>query len=229
MWFDPIYWAFLVPSMAIALYAQFRVMSTFKKYAQVPVDSGMTGAEVAGKILQEAGIPDVSIERTQSFLGDHYDPRHKKLVLSPNVYDGNSISAVGVAAHECGHAIQHQVGYAPLHLRMMVVPLTMVTSNMLLPLVFLAFFFRAIPFEWVIPIAIVTYSVLVVFQLITLPVEFDASARAKVILSEMGVVNAQEAVGVNKVLNAAGFTYVAALITSLIELAYWILRAQQRR
>lgn len=205
----------VIVATVVAIIAQVRVSSAFKRYSQVGTRRGLTGAQVAQTILDDAGIHDVKIDRTDSWLGDHYDPTKKVLCLSPGVYDSASVAAVGIAAHECGHAIQHQHAYAPLKLRMTVVPATMAASQ-LLPLVVIGgFWFGIMGF---ITLGIIVYAVLTVFQLITLPVEFDASRRAKQILNHSMVVTADEAVGVNKVLNAAALTYVAAFLSALFHL-----------
>ena len=206
--------------------AQMRVQAAMKKYSRVPARSGRTGAQAASEILDDAGIHDVKIERTQSFLGDHYDPRTKTLVLSPAVYDSNSVAALGIAAHETGHAIQHQHAYAPLQARMAIVPVTMFTSQ-LLPLVMIGGFFFRIPMF--ITLGIVIYTVIVLFQLITLPVEFNASSRAKLILQQNGLVVRDEMPGVNRVLNAAALTYVAALIAAAAQLLQLLLLSRERR
>jgi Zn-dependent membrane protease YugP len=203
-----------------------RVQAAMKKYSRVPARSGRTGAEAASEILDDAGIHDVQIERTQSFLGDHYDPRTKTLVLSPGVYDSNSVAALGIAAHETGHAIQHQHAYAPLQARMAIVPVTMFTSQ-LLPLVMIGGFFFRIPMF--ITLGIVIYTVIVIFQLITLPVEFNASSRAKLILQQSGLVARDEMPAVNRVLNAAALTYVAALIAAAAQLLQLVLLSRDRR
>jgi hypothetical protein len=212
----------LVPGIV----AQARVHAALRKYSRVPARSGRTGAEAASEILDEAGIHDVQIERTDSFLGDHYDPRTKTLVLSPAVYDSDSVAALGIAAHESGHAIQHQHAYAPLQARMAIVPVTMFTSQ-LLPLVMIGGFFFRIPMFITLGIAI--YAVIVLFQLITLPVEFNASSRAKLILQQTGLVARDEMPGVNRVLNAAALTYVAALIAAAAQLLQLILLSRDRR
>lgn len=206
--------------------AQMRVQAAMKKYSRVPARSGRTGAQAASEILDDAGIHDVQIERTQSFLGDHYDPRTKTLVLSPAVYDSNSVAALGIAAHETGHAIQHQHAYAPLQARMAIVPVTMFTSQ-LLPLVMIGGFFFRIPMF--ITLGIIIYTVIVLFQLITLPVEFNASSRAKLILQKSGLVARDEMPGVNRVLNAAALTYVAALIAAAAQLLQLVLLSRERR
>lgn len=219
-------WVLLIFAIVIALIAQVRVSSAFKKFSNVRTRRGLTGAAVAHEILDDAGIRDVKVLRTESFLGDHYDPSKKVLCLSPGVYDSESVAAVGIAAHECGHAIQHQNAYAPLKLRMAVVPATMFASQ-LLPLVMIGgFWFGIMGF---ITLGIAVYAILTVFQLITLPVEFDASSRAKKILTRSGAVTIDEAVGVNKVLNAAALTYVAAFLGSLFHLLHLLAIRGSRR
>jgi uncharacterized protein len=210
-------WMLVIGASIIAIIAQFRVMGAFKRFGQVRTRRGLTGAEVAKQILRESGITDVEVQRTDSWLGDHYDPSKKVLCLSPGVFDSESVAAVGIAAHECGHAIQHKNAYWPLQVRMTVVPVTMIASN-LLPLVMIGgFWFGIMGF---ITLGIFVYAILTAFQLITLPVEFDASRRAKQILRESGVVMADEADGVSKVLNAAAWTYVAAFLSALTHLIH---------
>lgn len=212
----------------VAVIAQVRVSSAFGKFSRVRTRRGLTGAEVAQEILTDAGIQDVTVERIDSFLGDHYDPSKKRLCLSPGVYDSESVSAVGIAAHECGHAIQHQHGYAPLKARMAVVPVTMVASKMLPFIVIGGFWFGLFRYGPILDLGIAIYAVLTVFQLITLPVEFDASKRAKLILTSRGVVTREEAEGVTTVLNAAAWTYVAAFLSSLFHLLH-LLALRDRR
>ncbi|HVM59732.1 MAG TPA: zinc metallopeptidase [Verrucomicrobiae bacterium] len=216
----------LVLILVPGIVAQLLVQAAIKQYSRVRARSGRTGAEAAAEIMADAGIHDVQIERTNSFLGDHYDPRTKTLALSPGVYDGESVAALGIAAHETGHAIQHQHAYAPLQARMAIVPVTMFTSQ-LLPLVMLGGFVFRIPMF--ITLGIGVYAVLVVFQLITLPVEFDASSRAKRILQKSGLIARDEMPGVNRVLNAAAMTYMAALIAAVATLLQLMLFNRQRR
>ena len=212
--------------LIIGIWAQFRVTSAFRKWGEVRASSNITGAECAREILQAAQIPDVEVAETNDFLGDHYDPRDKKLHLSSSVYNTPSVAALGIAAHETGHAIQHAKAYAPLKARMAIVPVTMVASQML-PFVILGGLFFHI--TGLITLGIYCYLVLLVFQLITLPVEFDASRRAKIILQQMGIVQpGEEVVGVNKVLNAAALTYVAAFIAALGNLL-WLMSIRDRR
>jgi uncharacterized protein len=212
--------------LIVGIWAQIRVTSAFRKWGEVRASSNITGAECAREILQAAQIPDVEVVETNDFLGDHYDPRDKKLHLSTSVYNTPSVAALGIAAHETGHAIQHAKAYAPLKARMAIVPVTMIASRML-PFVILGGLFFHI--TGLITIGIYCYLILLVFQLITLPVEFDASRRAKIILQQMGIVQpGEEVVGVNKVLNAAALTYVAAFIAALGNLL-WLMSIRDRR
>src|SRR5438105_11813092 len=212
--------------LIIGLWAQFRVTAAFRKWGQVRASSNITGAECAREILQAAQIPDVDVVETNDFLGDHYDPTSKRLHLSSSVYNTPSVAALGIAAHETGHAIQHAKAYAPLKARMAIVPVTMIASQML-PFVILGGLFFG--FTGLITLGIYCYLVLLVFQLITLPVEFDASRRAKIILREMGIVQpGREVAGVNNVLNAAALTYVAAFIAALGNLL-WLMSLRDRR
>ena len=213
------YWLLLVGvPLLIGLWAQFRVRGAFKKWGEVRATSNVTGAEAAREILQAAQIHDVEVVETNDFLGDHYDPTKKRLCLSTNVYNTPSVAALGIAAHESGHAIQHAKAYAPLKWRMAIVPLTSIASQML-PFVIIGGLFFHI--TGLITLGIYCYMILLAFQLITLPVEFDASRRAKIILDQMGMVQpGQEMAGVNRVLNAAALTYVAAFVATLGNLIY---------
>src|SRR6266513_2028405 len=212
--------------LIIGNWAQIRVTSAFRKWGEVRASSNITGAECAREILQAAQIPDVEVVETNEFLGDHYDPRDKRLHLSSSVYNTPSVAALGIAAHETGHAIQHAKAYAPLKARMAIVPVTMVASQLLPFIIIGGLFFRI---SGLITLGIYCYLVLLVFQLITLPVEFDASRRAKIILQQMGIVRpGQEVLGVNKVMNAAALTYVAAFIAPLGNLLY-LLTVRDRR
>jgi len=221
------YWLLYIGvPMIIALWAQFRVSSAFRKWGEVRASSNITGAECAREILEAAQIHDVEVVETNDFLGDHYDPASKKLCLSSNVFSTPSVAALGIAAHETGHAIQHAKAYAPLMARMTIVPVTMYASRMLPFVIFGGLFFHI---TGLITLGIYCYLILLVFQLITLPVEFDASRRAKIILQQMGIVQpGREVVGVNNVLNAAALTYVAAFIATLGNLL-WLLSVRDRR
>ncbi|PZR71620.1 MAG: peptidase [Chthoniobacterales bacterium] len=220
-------WLLLVGiPLIVGLWAQFRVTSAFKKWGEVRASSNITGAEAAREILAAAKIGDVQVVETNDFLGDHYDPTSKRLCLSTNVYNTPSVAALGIAAHETGHAIQHAAAYAPLKMRMAIVPVTQIASQML-PFVIIGGLFFHI--TGLITLGIYCYLILLAFQLITLPVEFDASRRAKIILQQMGIVQpGNEVVGVNKVLNAAALTYVAAFIATLGNLL-WLMSVRDRR
>src|SRR3954469_5900030 len=212
--------------LILGIWAQFRVTGAFRKWGEVRASSNVTGAEAAREILTAAQIHDVTLVETNDFLGDHYDPTSKRLCLSTNVYHTPSVAALGVAAHETGHAIQHAKAYAPLKARMAIVPMTMIVSQMLPFVIFGGLFFHI---TGLITIGIYCYVILLAFQLITLPVEFDASRRAKIILQQMRIIQpGQEAVGVNKVHNAAALTYVAAFIAALGTLL-WLLSVRDRR
>ncbi|HWY41529.1 MAG TPA: zinc metallopeptidase [Chthoniobacterales bacterium] len=212
--------------LIIGIWAQIRVSSAFNKWGKVRATSNITGAECAREILQAAQIHDVDVVQVDGFLGDHYDPAKKQLCLSSNVFNTPSVAALGIAAHETGHAIQHAKAYAPLKARMAIVPMTMIASQMLPFVIFGGIFFRI---SGLITLGIYCYAILLVFQLITLPVEFDASRRAKIILQQMGIVQpGQEVAGVNNVLNAAALTYVAAFIAALGNLL-WLLSLRDRR
>lgn len=211
--------------LVLGIYAQMRVSSAFGKYKKVAATSGVTGAQAAREILNAAKIHDVEVREINDMLGDHYDPVHKRLCLSSEVYRTPSVAALGIAAHEAGHAIQHARAYAPLKWRMAVVPVTQFASQML-PLVIIGGFLFGI--TGLITLGVICYAVLAFFQLITLPVEFDASKRAKVILQQMGMVQpGGEAAGVSRVLNAAALTYVAAFVAALGNLIYLILLRRQ--
>jgi Zn-dependent membrane protease YugP len=217
-------WLLLVGvPLLLGLWAQFRVKKAFRTWGEVRASSNITGAEAAREILAAAKIHDVSVVETNDFLGDHYDPTNKRLCLSTNVFHTSSVAALGIAAHETGHAIQHAAAYAPLKARMAVVPATMLVSRVLPFVMFAGLFFHLLPWAITLNVVIIGYLVITIFQLITLPVEFDASRRAKIILGEMGMVRAgEEAAGVNKVLDAAAWTYVAALVAAIGNLLYFL-------
>jgi uncharacterized protein len=207
--------------LALGLYAQMRVSSAFGKYKKVAATSGVTGAQAAREILNAAQIHDVEVREINDMLGDHYDPIKKRLCLSSDVFRTPSVAALGIAAHEAGHAIQHARAYTPLKWRMAIVPVTQFASQ-ILPLVIIGGFMFHI--TGLITLGVICYGVLALFQLITLPVEFDASKRAKVILQQMGMVQpGGEAAGVNSVLNAAALTYVAAFVAALGNLVYLLM------
>ncbi|MDZ4815980.1 MAG: zinc metallopeptidase [Verrucomicrobiota bacterium] len=214
-------WVGIIFAMVLGLYAQWKVGSTVKKFSKVTTRAGYTGAEVARQILRDAGISDVEVKPIAGEMTDHYDPTKKVLCLSEIVYGSTSAAAVGIAAHECGHALQHKAAYAPLHLRMAIVPVTQFASGML-PIVMMAgYFFHMLPLTLM--LGSIAYGILAIFQLVTLPVEFDASSRAKRVLRTMGLVDSNESDGVSKVLNAAALTYVAAFVSSLAWLLHFLL------
>ena len=217
----------IIVPIVMGLYAQMRISSAYETYSRVRSRNNLTGRDAAEAVLRAAGIRDVEIVQIQGHLTDHYDPSRKVLALSRENYLGTSLAALGVAAHEAGHAVQHKQQYAPLNLRMALVPITNFASQ-LLPIVMLGGFFLFQSLT-TIYIAVAIYTVLAVFQLVTLPVEFDASARAKAYLSKLGVIGGDEARGVETVLNAAAFTYVAAFVSSLGWLLYMISIANDRR
>ena len=212
--------------LILGIWAQIRVSGAFNRWGKVRASSNITGAECAREILRAAQIQDVDVVETNDFLGDHYDPSNKKLHLSSNVYNTPSVAALGIAAHETGHAIQHAKAYAPLKARMAIVPMTMIASQMLPFIIIGGFWFRI---TGLITLGIYCYLILAIFQLITLPVEFDASRRAKIILQQMKIIQpGEEVAGVNSVLNAAALTYVAAFIAALGNLL-WLMSIRDRR
>lgn len=223
---DRYYILLVIPAMLIALWAQMRVKSTFAKYSREGTYGGLTGAQAARRILDANGLTDVRIEPVRGSLTDHYDPRDKVVRLSMDVYGCDTVAAVGVAAHETGHAIQHAVGYFPLQLRNAIIPITNIGSQLSIPLVFIGYFLGMQP---LVSLGILLFSLVTVFQLITLPVEFNASRRALATLDEYGMVNDYEHEGVRRVLSAAALTYVAALIVSLANLLRLILLFGGRR
>lgn len=214
-YYDPTY-VLIVISALISLFAQFLVNSRFSKYSRVRSRSGMTGAQAAERILQSQGIYDVAIQRVSGKLTDHYNPRNKTLNLSDAVYASTSVAAVGVAAHECGHAIQHARGYAPLSFRSAFVPVANIGSQLSWLFIILGIFFGGS--HTLIMIGILMFSAAVLFQLVTLPVEFNASGRALKLLSETGILQKDEVSDTRKVLSAAALTYVAAATTAVLQL-----------
>ncbi len=218
MFFDPVYLLLMAPFMLFAAWAQRAVKGRFAKYRQVPARSGISGAEAAARMLRDGGITNVKIEQSQGFLSDHYDPKSLTVRLSPDVYNGRHLSALGVACHEVGHAYQHAKNYAPLKMRNALVPLSFGSNiGLILFMIGLAFSMMELAV-----IGLLAFAVIVVFQLINLPVEFNASTRAKEYLSTSGILTSnQEAQGVAQVLNAAALTYVAATAQALVQLLYF--------
>jgi uncharacterized protein len=217
-----IYLLFIAPGLLLSLLASWMVKSAFSRYSKVQTMTGLTGAEAAARLLSRAGIGDVSIERAQGFLSDHYNPAQKTLALSDDVYASSSIAAVGVACHEAGHAIQHATGYAALGLRSALVPTAGIGSNIGYGVMLLGLFMRR-P-GWVL-VGAVLFSMVLLFQLVTLPVELDASARAKRLAVECGIVTEGERAGMDRVLNAAALTYVAAVVSTLMTLLYFLVQS----
>jgi len=228
MFFDPLYLLFAIPGLLIGIWAQIKLSSAYGKYSQVPVESGQTGAEAAREILDRAGLTGMPVEEVPGHLTDHYDPTKKALFLSSDNFHGRTLAAVGVAAHEAGHALQHQASYAMFNFRMALVPATQFASMAYVGIFFAGLIFRTL-FAKFILIAIALFAVTTLFQLVTLPVEFDASRRAKEQLFRLGLVHEHERSGISKVLDAAALTYVAALISSVMQLLYLLTIARDER
>jgi hypothetical protein len=222
MMFDPIYFLFIAPGLALSLWASFRVKSTFNRFSQVRSRSGYTGAEAAQALLRGAGITDVRIVRSQGMLSDHYNPVNKTLALSEPVYDSDSVAAIGVATHEAGHAIQHARHYAPLWVRSALVPTANIGSSIGYFVMLGGLFLSSTN---MVLVGAILFSAVLLFQIVTLPVEFNASARAKTLVVEHGIVSSQERGGIDAVLNAAALTYVAAAVSSLLTLLYFLYRS----
>jgi Zn-dependent membrane protease YugP len=222
-----LYLLFLIPGMLLGIWAQVKLHHAYNKYSQIPVDSGLTGAQAARDILDRAGLVNVPVEEVPGHLTDHYDPTKRALFLSSDNFRGRSIAAVGVAAHESGHALQHQASYGLFNFRMALVPVTQFASTIYMGIFFAGFVFHIL--NVALPIVIALFSIITLFQLITLPVEYDASRRAKEQLFRLGLVHEHERAGVSKVLDAAALTYVAALVTSILTLLYYLSLARDRR
>lgn len=223
---DLSYLMIVVPALLLGLWAQSRVQSTYNRYSQVYSSRGYTGAQAARYILDQNGLADVVIERISGNLTDHYDPRSNVVRLSDGVYSSPSIAAVGIAAHECGHAVQHATHYTPLKLRNAIIPITNIGSKAAVPLILVGMIFSLYP---LVMIGIIGYALIAVFQLITLPVEYNASSRALQAISDSYLLEGEEQQGARKVLSAAALTYVAALISSLAQLLRMLLMVNRRR
>jgi len=218
----------LLPGMLISGAASWLVKSRFKKYSQVGSRNGYTGAQAAQKLLDEAGIHDVQVVRSAGFLSDHYNPSTKQLALSEPVYDSTSIAALGVATHEAGHAIQHATSYGPLAWRSAIVPLAHYGSSLGYYAMFgglMLMMASPVLGQWVVMLGAIVFAGMLLFQLVTLPVEFNASSRAKALVVESGIIYADERTGIDKVLGAAAMTYVAAAIGTALTLLYFLMRA----
>ncbi len=220
--FDPVYWLFLGPAILFTIYAQFKVKAAYGHYSRVANSAGLTGAQAAREMLRREGLNDVQVEETQGWLSDHYDPRDRTLRLSPGVYRSPSVAAVGIACHEAGHALQHAHAYAFLGLRNALVPVAGIGSWLAWPIIIGGILFGSLGLA---KVGLVLFAAIVAFQFITLPVEYNASSRAKDALVRNGVLSrAEEVDGASKVLNAAALTYVAATLAALAQLLYWALR-----
>ena len=227
MLFNFKYLLFALPGLLLGIWAQIRLHSIYGKYSQVPIESGRTGAQTARRILDNAGLTDMPVEEVEGKLSDHYDPTKRALFLSSDNFHGTSVAAVGVAAHEAGHALQHQAAYGLFNLRMALVPATQFANFAYIGIFFLGRFLGLM--KIMLPIIILIFGVITLFQLVTLPVEYDASSRAKEQLFRLGLVREDERVGVSQVLHAAALTYVAALVSSVMELLYYVMAARDSR
>lgn len=225
-YFDTYYLFLVIPAVLIALWAQANVSSTFRKYNNVRNVKGVTADEVARRILDDNGLYNVQIERVSGTLSDHYDPRSNVVRLSDSTYGNSSVGAIGVAAHEVGHAIQHATGYLPIKIRQAIIPVTQIGSSIAIPLAILG-----IIMSWnvLVTIGILLFSAVVLFQLVTLPVEFNASSRAMKTLQTQSILEGEELVGAKRVLRAAALTYVAALIVAIANLVRLIALSNRRR
>jgi Zn-dependent membrane protease YugP len=221
VFFDPLYLLMVLPAMALSLWASWRVKSVFQRYAQVATRGGLSGAEAARRVLQMGGAGEVQVEEVGGFLSDHYDPRSRVLRLSPGNFSGRNVAAIGVACHEAGHALQHRDGYAPMWVRSALVPVASFGSHAWFVLLLLGGIFHAFA---LVQVAILVFAATVVFQMVTLPVEFDASRRAKVVMAGYGLLSPDEAEGAGRVLDAAAWTYVAAAAVAVSQLLYFLLR-----
>ncbi len=216
-----LYFALIVPFALLAMWASSRVKGTFHKYSKVAIRSGYSGADAARAILQGAGIHDVQIQPVPGMLSDHYDPRRKVVCLSGEILNGRSVAAVAVAAHEVGHAIQHAQAYAPMAWRASLVPVVSLSNRLAFPMILVGILVSTLsPLAW---IGVAAFGAAVLFHLVTLPVEYDASFRAMKILEGSGIVAADEMPGVRKTLYAAGFTYVAATLVAAAQLLYFVM------
>lgn len=227
------YLALLIVPMLLGLYAQHKVQSTFRRYSEVPEDTGLTGQQVARQILDHNGLQSVPVEAVPGSLTDHYDPRTRSVHLSEEVYGRSTVSAIAVAAHEVGHAIQHARAYRPMQLRSALWPVTAFASQAWMFMLMGGFVLAAMQMSGIgIPIAlggVILYGAVVLFQIVTLPVEFDASRRAAIQLKELGIANPDEALGVKKVLQGAALTYIAGALAALSQLVYFLFLLLGRR
>ena len=234
LYIDPWYIILVVPAMLLAFWAQINVNTTFSRYSKVLAPSGMTGAESARRVLEANGVTGVRIERISGNLTDHFDPKTNTIRLSESVYDATTVSAVGVAAHEAGHAVQYAVGYAPMQLRAAIIPATNIGSQLAMPLFLIGLILSsyAEQYVWIAYAGVICYALCLVFQLVTLPTEFNASSRALAAIRETGLLDEEGTKASKKVLSAAAMTYVAAVgvaLMSLLRLVMILFGARGRR
>ena len=227
-YFDYSYFLFMLPALILSLYAQIKVSSTFAKYSKIKNSNGLTGSEAAYKVLAQNGVTNVAVEHISGSLNDHFDPQTNIIRLSDSVYSSNSVAAVGVAAHEAGHAVQYANNYAPMKFRRVLVPITNIGSTLSIPLIFIGLLLP-IQYDFIVNIGIALFSFAVLFQLVTLPVEFDASRRAITTLEQSGTLYDEELIGAKKVLSAEAMTYLAATFSAVMSLFRLILIAGNRR
>ena len=226
LWYDYYYFILVVPALIISGIAQWKVKSTYSKMAGINNSRGLTGAQAAMRVLSYYGITNVSLEQTRGKLSDHYDPRSNVIRLSPEVFSGSSIAAVGIACHEAGHAAQHAQNYVPIKVRNLILPVANIGSTLGFTIAILGYF---LGYGILIDIGIILFASVTVFQLVTLPIEFNASRRALSVISETGMLNDIETEKAKQVLSAAAMTYVAALLVSIMSLLRLILRTRNRR
>lgn len=220
MYIDPLYILLVGPAILLTMFAQMKVKGTFNRWKQISNSRGMTGAQVAQYMMEQNGINDVSIHQIDGDLTDHFDPSSKTVNLSAEVYSGTSIASIGIACHEVGHVIQHHIGYGPIKLRMAIIPMTNIGSKLALPLIIIGLLINATGMAW---LGVLCFSLSTIFQLVTLPVEFDASHRALKTIDQCGLFQGKDYQGAKSVLSAAALTYVAALFVSLMQLLRWII------
>lgn len=221
------YWL-MIPAIILGMYASSKVKKNFNKFAQVRSRRGLSGREVAEQLLSRSGISGVQVVRGSGVMTDHYDPRNKTVTLSPHVYDSDSVSALSIAAHECGHAVQHEEAYAPLAIRSMIAPATQIVSKSIGLIVIAGIILSRSGSTAIIDLAIAAYLVIALFHLVTLPVEFNASSRAVNMLDEYGLMYEEDAFGIKKVLNAAALTYVAATLAAVMSIVRLVLIRNRR-
>ncbi len=226
LWYDYYYFILVVPAIILSLIAQAKVKSTYSKYAKISNSKRISGAQAAYNVLSHYGIKDVRIEQVSGTLSDHYDPKAKVIRLSPGVYSGTSIASIGIAAHEAGHAAQHAENYVPIKVRNVILPVANFGSSAGVLIAVIGYF---LGYGILVDIGIILFAAVVLFQLVTLPIEFNASSRAIKVIDETGMLYSEEQTGAKKVLTAAAMTYVASLIVSLMSLIRLILRTNRRR